>query len=254
MLIFILNILWFIFGGFLAGLGWVLAGVIMAVTIIGIPWARSCFMLARYTFWPFGYDIVSREQLYGEHDIGTGLLGTIGNVIWFVFAGWWLALMHISAAIALTITIIGTGDPPHLITELAAQTGNTTDLDIAFGTVTFTTNLPTVADPCSGGGISWLYALDWKTGGSALGAEKTVSGDLITAKFLAGEFATRPVVVQLPNGKIVTITQLNVGDVIVKNAANQDEVANNTLPSEKAPIPDRVQGHRAGWREIIPER
>ena len=67
MLIFILNILWFIFGGFLAGLGWVLAGVIMAITIIGIPWARSCFVLARYTFWPFGYDIVSREQLYGEH-------------------------------------------------------------------------------------------------------------------------------------------------------------------------------------------
>ena len=129
-----------------------------------------------------------------------------------------------------------------------------TDPAAVFGTVTFTTNLPTVADPCSGGGISWLYALDWKTGGSALGAEKTVSGDLITAKFLAGEFATRPVVVQLPNGKIVTITQLNVGDVIVKNAANQDEVANNTLPSEKAPLPDRVQGHRAGWREIIPER
>ena len=101
MLIFILNILWFVLGGFFAGLGWVLAGVLMAITIIGIPWARSCFMLARYTFWPFGYDIVSREQLYGEHDIGTGALGTIGNIIWFVLAGWWLALMHISAAAAL---------------------------------------------------------------------------------------------------------------------------------------------------------
>ena len=73
MLIFILNILWFVLGGFFAGLGWVLAGVLMAITIIGIPWARSCFMLARYTFWPFGYDIVSREQYYGEHDIGTGV-------------------------------------------------------------------------------------------------------------------------------------------------------------------------------------
>ena len=72
MLIFILNILWFVLGGFFAGLGWVLAGVIMALTIIGIPWARSCFMLARYTFWPFGYDIVPREQLTGEPDIGTG--------------------------------------------------------------------------------------------------------------------------------------------------------------------------------------
>lgn len=107
MLIFILNILWFVLGGFFAGLGWVLAGVIMAITIIGIPWARSCFMLARYTFWPFGYDIVSREQVTGMHDIGTGAAGTIGNVIWFVLAGWWLALMHISAAVALAITIIG---------------------------------------------------------------------------------------------------------------------------------------------------
>jgi uncharacterized membrane protein YccF (DUF307 family) len=107
MLIFILNILWFVLGGFFAGLGWVLAGVLMAITIIGIPWARSCFMLARYTFWPFGYDIVSREQYYGEHDIGTGALGTIGNIIWFVLAGWWLAIMHITAAVALAITIIG---------------------------------------------------------------------------------------------------------------------------------------------------
>jgi uncharacterized membrane protein YccF (DUF307 family) len=107
MLIFILNILWFVLGGFFAGLGWVLAGVIMAITIIGIPWARSCFMLARYTFWPFGYDIASREQLYGEHDIGTGALGTVGNIIWFVLAGWWLAIMHITAAAALAITIIG---------------------------------------------------------------------------------------------------------------------------------------------------
>jgi uncharacterized membrane protein YccF (DUF307 family) len=107
MLIFILNILWFVLGGFFAGLGWVLAGVLMAITIIGIPWARSCFMLARYTFWPFGYDIVSREQYYGEHDIGTGALGTIGNIIWFVLAGWWLAIMHIAAAAALAITIIG---------------------------------------------------------------------------------------------------------------------------------------------------
>jgi uncharacterized membrane protein YccF (DUF307 family) len=107
MLIFILNILWFVLGGFFAGLGWMLAGVIMAITIIGIPWARSCFMLARYTFWPFGYDIASRDQLYGEHDIGTGALGTIGNIIWFVLAGWWLAIMHITAAVALAITIIG---------------------------------------------------------------------------------------------------------------------------------------------------
>jgi uncharacterized membrane protein YccF (DUF307 family) len=106
-MIFILNLLWFILGGWLAGLLWILAGVIMAVTIIGLPWARACFMIARYSFWPFGYDIVSRDAYYGREDIGTGTLGTIGNIIWFVFAGWWLALIHISAAIALTCSIIG---------------------------------------------------------------------------------------------------------------------------------------------------
>jgi uncharacterized membrane protein YccF (DUF307 family) len=104
---FILNILWFIFGGFISGLAWILAGIIMAITIIGLPWARSCFMLARFSFWPFGYDIITRDQLYGEQDIGTGALGTLGNVIWFVLAGWWLAIGHIVAAIGLAVTIIG---------------------------------------------------------------------------------------------------------------------------------------------------
>jgi uncharacterized membrane protein YccF (DUF307 family) len=106
-LMFMLNAAWFVMGGFIAGLAWVLAGVIMAITIVGLPWARSCFMLARFTFWPFGYDIVSRDQFYGREDLGTGALGTVGNVIWFVLAGWWLAIMHISAAIALAVTIIG---------------------------------------------------------------------------------------------------------------------------------------------------
>ncbi len=106
-MIFILNVLWFVLGGFLAGLGWILAGIIMAITIIGIPWARSCFVIARYTFWPFGYDLVARDQLTGREDLGTGTLGTIGNVIWFVLAGWWLAVMHLSAAVALAISIIG---------------------------------------------------------------------------------------------------------------------------------------------------
>ena len=104
-MIFILNILWFVLGGFIAGLAWILAGIIMAITIVGLPFVPTCFRLARYTFWPFGYDIVSRDQLTGQSDIGTGAIGTIGNIIWFVFAGWWLALMHISAAIALTISI-----------------------------------------------------------------------------------------------------------------------------------------------------
>jgi uncharacterized membrane protein YccF (DUF307 family) len=103
----ILNVLWFILGGFIAGLGWLLAGVIMAITIIGLPWARSCFMLALFTFWPFGHDVINRRDYYGRDDLGTGAFGTLGNIVWFVLAGWWLALMHIAAAIALGITIIG---------------------------------------------------------------------------------------------------------------------------------------------------
>lgn len=64
-------------------------------------------MLARFSFWPFGYDIVARDKLYGREDLGTGGLGLLGNVVWFVLAGWWLALMHIGAAIAYAVTIIG---------------------------------------------------------------------------------------------------------------------------------------------------
>jgi uncharacterized membrane protein YccF (DUF307 family) len=103
----LLNILWFILGGFLSGLGWTLAGLLMAITIIGLPWARSCFMLANFSFWPFGRDVVRRDELRGREDLGTGFLGAIGNIIWFLLAGWWLAIWHISAAAALGITIIG---------------------------------------------------------------------------------------------------------------------------------------------------
>ena len=106
-MVFILNLIWFILGGWLMGLGWILAGVIMAITIIGLPWARACFMIARYSFWPFGYDIINREELSGRGDMGTGTLGAIGNVIWFVFAGWWLALAHLSLAVGLAFSIIG---------------------------------------------------------------------------------------------------------------------------------------------------
>lgn len=102
-----LNILWFILGGFFSGLGWLLATVLMAITIIGIPWVRSCFTLAMFSFWPFGRDVISRKDLTGADDLGTGTLGLIANIVWFVLCGWWLAVWHITAAVALGITIIG---------------------------------------------------------------------------------------------------------------------------------------------------
>jgi uncharacterized membrane protein YccF (DUF307 family) len=88
-------------------IGWVIAAVIMAVTIIGLPWARAAFNIAAYTLLPFGQKAVSRAAYCGEQAIGTGPLGVLGNIIWLLFAGWWLALGHIITAIVLAVTIIG---------------------------------------------------------------------------------------------------------------------------------------------------
>ena len=74
-----------------AAFGWLIAAVIMAITIIGLPWARAAFNIAVYTLIPFGQRAVSRELVTGQHDIGTGLFGLLGNLIWLVLAGWWLA-------------------------------------------------------------------------------------------------------------------------------------------------------------------
>jgi uncharacterized membrane protein YccF (DUF307 family) len=103
----ILNILWLVLGGIWSAIAWFLVGILAAITIVGLPWARSCFMLANYTLWPFGRDVIARDELYGREDIGTGGLGMIGNVVWFVLAGWWLAVMHLTFAVANAVTIIG---------------------------------------------------------------------------------------------------------------------------------------------------
>ena len=103
----LLNILWILVGGAYMAFGWLVAAVIMAITIIGLPWAKAALNIAVYTLLPFGYKAVSREDYYGQSDIGTGSLGTIGNIIWLVLAGWWLALGHLLVAIVLAITIIG---------------------------------------------------------------------------------------------------------------------------------------------------
>ena len=103
----ILNILWLVLGGIWSATAWFLVGILAAITIVGLPWARSCFMLANYTLWPFGRDVIARDELYGREDLGTGGLGMVGNVIWFVLAGWWLAVMHLTFAVANAVTIIG---------------------------------------------------------------------------------------------------------------------------------------------------
>lgn len=103
----LLNVLWLLFGGLAAGIAWGIASVIMAITIIGIPWARAAFNIAVYTLLPFGFKAVARDDHFGRGDTGTGVLGAIGNLVWFVFAGWWLALGHLFLAVVLAITIIG---------------------------------------------------------------------------------------------------------------------------------------------------
>ena len=103
----LLNILWVVLGGLVMALGWWLAGLVCAITIVGLPWARSCFVIGAFSLWPFGQEAISRRDLTGHHDLGTGALGLIGNVVWFLVAGWWLAIGHLTSALACFITIIG---------------------------------------------------------------------------------------------------------------------------------------------------
>jgi uncharacterized membrane protein YccF (DUF307 family) len=89
------------------GLGWWLAGLVTAISIVGLPWAKSCFVIGQFAFLPFGKEAVSRSVVNGSGDIGTGTLGTLGNIIWFLCAGVWLAIGHLATALALFVTIIG---------------------------------------------------------------------------------------------------------------------------------------------------
>ena len=106
-LAFLLNLLWIVFGGLWMAIAWVVAGIIMAITIIGLPWAWAAFNIASYTLLPFGRKAVSRAEHLGTHDVGTGPFGFLGNIVWLVLAGWWLALGHLLTAILLAVTIIG---------------------------------------------------------------------------------------------------------------------------------------------------
>ncbi len=101
------NLIWFILGGIFMGLAWWLLGIVAFVTIVGIPWARACFIIGSFCFFPFGREAVSRRDLHQKDDLGTGPLGLIGNVIWFIFAGLWLAIGHVISAIACFLTIVG---------------------------------------------------------------------------------------------------------------------------------------------------
>lgn len=101
------NFLWFILGGGVLGIAWWLWGIMACVTVVGIPWARACFVIGYFTMFPFGRVAISRKELTDKVDIGTGWLGVVGNVTWFVLAGVWLAIGHLLAAWVNVVTIIG---------------------------------------------------------------------------------------------------------------------------------------------------
>jgi uncharacterized membrane protein YccF (DUF307 family) len=104
---FLANLLWFVLGGVVMGLGWWLAGLLMIVSIVGIPWARSCFVIGSFALWPFGREAISRKDLTGKDDVGTGSLGFLANLVWFLLAGVWLAIGHLGSAVLNFVTIIG---------------------------------------------------------------------------------------------------------------------------------------------------
>lgn len=91
------NILWFIFGGFLSGLGWLLAGCLWCITIVGIPWGMQCFKFARLSFFPFGKEI----------EYGGGVGSLLLNIIWLLISGIPLALGSAVMGCVLCITVIG---------------------------------------------------------------------------------------------------------------------------------------------------
>ena len=101
------NLIWFIFGGVMMGLAWCFFGLLAFISIVGIPWGRSCFVIAKFSFFPFGKEAIARSELTQSEDIGTSSFGVIGNIIWFIFAGLWLAIGHVLSAVACFVTIIG---------------------------------------------------------------------------------------------------------------------------------------------------
>jgi len=98
----ILNILWFVLGGWLSGLLWLIGGAILGLTIVGLPWTFAAWRIASYSFWPFGREVVWQDA----HPVA-GCLGVVLNVVWFVFAGWYIALSHLLIAVVEFVSIIG---------------------------------------------------------------------------------------------------------------------------------------------------
>ena len=101
------NVIWFVLGGVVMGLMWWLVGLTAFISIIGIPWGRACFVMGNFSFFPFGHEAIARNELTKQEDIGTSSVGMVGNIVWFLLAGIWLAIGHVCSAVACFVTIIG---------------------------------------------------------------------------------------------------------------------------------------------------
>ena len=95
----LLNLIWLVLAGFWLAIGYAIAGIICCVLIITIPFGIAAWRIAGYVLWPFGRTIELRR--------GAGVGSAIGNILWIILIGWWLAIGHLTSGIALCLTIIG---------------------------------------------------------------------------------------------------------------------------------------------------
>ncbi|MCH6468981.1 YccF domain-containing protein [Sinomonas terrae] len=96
----LLNLIWFVFGGFVLALGYFLAGIVCCLLVVTIPWGIASFRIGAYALWPFGRTVVDRHER-------PGVATDLGNIIWLLVAGIWIAIGHIATAIAMAATIVG---------------------------------------------------------------------------------------------------------------------------------------------------
>lgn len=95
----LLNVIWLILSGLWLAIGYALAGILMLLLIVTIPFGLQAFKLAGYSLWPFGRTVLKRPD--------AGAASVVGNVLWLLLCGWWLALAHLVTAVALAVTIVG---------------------------------------------------------------------------------------------------------------------------------------------------
>lgn len=95
----LLNLVWLVLSGFWLFLGYVAAGIVLCLPVVTIPWAVASFRIGAYALWPFGRMVVPKRT--------SGVWSFLGNVVWVVLAGWWLALIHIVSGVLLCLTVVG---------------------------------------------------------------------------------------------------------------------------------------------------